>query len=541
MLKVKRYTKDECDLILQNALKKVNKKTHEELAVELGRTVEGIRKKELELKRKHLSDKRKNANWTEKEIETLQEILRRDNFTIKDILNAIKGRDINIIKEKALELRTNDVKYNKPWTEEDIDYLKRWWGLEDVTTMGIMLGRSREALRQRAKILGICSKKIYHTARECSIMLGISDNRFLSYIQKGYVNSRKAKTEQLIYQIKPEELLDFMKNHQDKWDSRNMTYEPFFIEKPEWYIEKCKKDKANPAGYLDCQKKWTDKEYSYLLEAKSNGVSFEEIAEKLNRTITSVKSKYERRNIVKERKSKSELKKIDYNNLNRLKEEYKNEKSYILKKLYKMNAKKMTDEDFELCSNLRILGYNAVEISKMVGLKHKFLQLKLLALKDEEYIVHIDKKDFTNEEEKQLLDYIRDDYSLYELCMIFKRNYPKIINTYTKLLEELYNTKAVVHWSIEEEIKLMLLKTQGMNNRIIGQKVGGRSAGAIKTRTTVVSYRKYTSDDNRKFIKDEDKLIKIYFEQELDLNILCSTTKRSEECLRMRYKKLIGG
>ena len=549
MPKITRYTKDEEELILYNALKKNNKMPYEELAKKLNRTVEGIRKKELDLKRKHLSNKRLNRKWTDKEIETITEILNRDSFTIED-LKVIKGRDINVIKEKALEIRTNNIRnnqYNKPWTEEDYDYLKRWWGLEDVTTIGIMLGRSREALRNKAKKLGICSKKIYYTARECSIMLGMSDSRFLGYLQKGYVKSRKAKTEQLIHQIKPQELLDFMEKHQDKWDSRKMTSEPFFIEKPDWYIEKCKRDKENPIDYLDIQKKWTDDEYKYLLEAKKQGLSFEEIAKELDRTVSSVKSKYEKRNAVerkrKEREAKKEAERIkenDYKNLNRLNEEYENENSYILKKVYKIDARKITEDDMELCSNLRMIGYDCKEIAKMVGIGHRFLVNKFAELKDEEYIVYIYKKDFTEDDKQKLLNAIREDYSLYELCIMFNKTYTKIINTYEQILEDLYEEKKDYYWDIETDIKLMLLKAQGEKIGVIIKTLKYSKNAIYGRMKRLTEIKKYTPDDTRSFIKNEDELIRIYFEKDLDIDNLCSITKRSKECILKRYEYIRG-
>lgn len=550
MPRIKDYTKEEEDLILYNALKKVNKMSHEELAKKLDRTVDGIRKKERILKRKHLTEKRLNSEWTEKEIEVLTEILSRDSFTIEDLKKAIKGRDIKILKEKALEIRTKVIKkskHNKNWTEEEYDYLKRWWGLEDITTMGIMLGRSRDAIEVKANKLGIGSRKIYYTARECSTMLGISNSTFINYLQKGYINSRKAKTEQLIYQIKPEELLEFMEKHQDKWNSRKMTSEPFFIEKPDWYIEKCKRDKANPIDYLDIQKKWTDDEYKYLLEAKKQGLSFEEIAKELDRTIISVKSKYEKRNTVerrrKEREAKKEAERIkenDYKNLNRLNEEYENENSYILKKVYKIDARKITEDDMELCSNLRMIGYDCKEIAKMVGIGHRFLVNKFAELKDEEYVVHIDKKDFNDEEKQQLLNAIREDYSLYELCMMFNKTYIKIINTYEQILKDLYEEKKDYYWDTETDIKLMLLRAQGEKIGVIIKTLKYSKNAIYGRMKRLTEIKKYTPDDNRGFIKDEDKLIRIYFEKDLDIDNLCSITKRSKECILKRYEYIRG-
>lgn len=546
MSKIKKYTKEECELIYSNSIKKKNKLTYEELAEKLGRTVEGIRKKELELKRKALSEKR-CSGWSDSDIKKLQAVLEKDDFNINDLKKAVKGKDIIIIKEKALELLTTNGKnnqYNRPWTDEETDYLKRWWGIEDVTTIGIHLRRSKEGLRVRAKKLGICSKKVYYTARECSQMLGISDNTFLTYINKKYVNSRKAKTEQLIHQIKHDELIDFMKNHQDKWDSRKMKDSPFIIDKPDWFIEKVKIDKLNLENYLDTQKKWTDEDYKYLLEAKEKGVTFEEIAKKLNRKVSAVKSKYEKRNAVeKQRKEREErlkqeaIKKLDYDTLDRLIKEFENEKSYILKKVYKINARKITEDDIELCSNLRMIGYDCKEISEMVEIGHRFLQKKLFELKDEEYVVDIDKDKMSVDNELKLFEDAKKD-SLYELCLTYKKNYNTLITTYEKVLREKYSENLIT-CTLDDDIKYLLLKLQGMKNRQIGQKLG-KSEKSIRSRMNNIRVRKFIPNDKREWIKDELKILKIYKEDnnKVSLDDLSKTFKRTEKCINEKINEL---
>ena len=131
MSKIRKYTKEEEEIILKNSTKKASKKSYEELALMMNRTVEGIRKKELDLKRKAQSDKRKNENWTDKQIEQLKNVLNIEGFTIADLLRAVKGKSIESVKEKALELRTSinhNNGYNRPWTDEEYDYLKRCGG-----------------------------------------------------------------------------------------------------------------------------------------------------------------------------------------------------------------------------------------------------------------------------------------------------------------------------------------------------------------------------------------------------------------------------
>lgn len=547
MAKIKKYTKEECELIYSNSIKKKNKLTHQELAEKLGRTVEGIRKKELELKRKSLS-KRRCSGWSEEDIKKLQAVLDKDNFNITDLDKAIKGKDTHVIKEKALELLTTGSKnngYNRPWTEEETDYLKRWWGLEDDVTIGIYLKRSREGLRVRAKKLGICNKKIYYTARECAGMLGITDSRFVSYIQKGYIKSRKAKTEQFIHQIKHEELLEFMENHQDKWDSRDIKISPFLIEQPDWFIEKCKRDSENDIDYLNAHKKWTDEEYNYLLEARAQNISFEDIAKKLNRSATSVahkyKNRYEFERKRKEREAKKEferIKKLDYDTLDRLNQEFRNEKSYILRKVYKINKSNITEDDVELLSNLKMLSLTPYEIKELTGLHSRDCKHILENYKDEEYVVNIDTNRLNEDKELKLFEESKNN-SLYELCLMFNKDYSSIINTYNKVLKNKYNTNEVITWTLEDDIKYILFKLQGMKNRLIGQKLG-KTEVAIRSRMALIRNRPFTPNDKREWSKDELKALKIYKEDNNKINIddLTKVFRRTKKCINKKINEL---
>ena len=547
MPKIKKYTKEECELIYSNSIKKKNKLTHQELAEKLGRTVEGVRKKELELKRKSLS-KRRCSGWSEEDIKKLQAVLDKDNFNITDLDKAIKGKDTHVIKEKALELLTTGSKnngYNRPWTEEETDYLKRWWGLEDDVTIGIYLKRSREGLRVRAKKLGICNKKIYYTARECAGMLGITDSRFVSYIQKGYIKSRKAKTEQFIHQIKHEELLEFMEKYQDKWDSRKMKGSLFAIEQPEWFIEKCKRDNENNIDYLKPQKKWTDEEYNYLLEARAQGVSYKDIAKKLNRTINSVENKYIKRHEFerkrKEREAKKEferIKKLDYDTLDRLNQEFRNEKSYILRKVYKINKSNITEDDVELLSNLKMLSLTPYEIKELTGLHSRDCKHILENYKDEEYVVNIDTNRLNEDKELKLFEESKNN-SLYELCLMFNKDYSSIINTYNKVLKNKYNTNEVITWTLEDDIKYILFKLQGMKNRLIGQKLG-KTEVAIRSRMVLIRNRPFTPNDKREWSKDELKALKIYKEDNNKINIddLTKVFRRTKKCINKKINEL---
>ena len=542
MSKIRRYTKEQEDFILRNALKKSNRASHQDLAKMFDRTVEGIRKKELELKRKHTMKRRLHVVWTDDEIEKLNEIMSKEYFSMKEARECI-GKDTKTIMAKMYELRTssehNNNQYSRPWTEEEEDYLRRWWGIKEDILIGIYLCRTIEALVIRAKKLGIRNKKIYYTARECARMLNYSDTRFINYIQKKYIKTRTATTEQYIHQIKVEWLHEFMKNYQHLYDTRDIKENIFVGTEPEWYIEKKKRDRENPVGYLDYQRKWTEEEKKYLFEARERGESYEAIAKKLDRKASAIKSKWNgRRDEEKKRLEREEKKRLkkekedEYERLKVLEKELENERNYILKHVKTIVKGEYTEEDIELLSNLRMLGYNSTEVKSMVGLNGKHINQILDANKNEEYVIYISPYALKEDEQLRLFEETKNK-SLYELCMEFNKDYLYIIKTYKDLLKDKYEGDLMNMWTIEDEIKMMLMKSDGMKTRLVAQKLR-RGTGAIRSRINLISTRKFVPE-KRAYTKDEDKLIKIYKERGLNMNILSCVLKRTVSAINNRY------
>ena len=134
---VKRYTKEQEELILKNAYKKGVKLSYQEMADMFGRTVEGIRKKELDLKRKHLHSKRANNDtWTEKEEEIIKEHLQKEDFNVTTLVRILK-RDVRVVEAKTLDLSIElkngkeFAKGGRTWTKEEEEYLKKNYVLKN--------------------------------------------------------------------------------------------------------------------------------------------------------------------------------------------------------------------------------------------------------------------------------------------------------------------------------------------------------------------------------------------------------------------------
>lgn len=509
MAKIVRYTKEQEELILKNAYTKGKKLSYQELAIICNRTVEGIRKKELDLKRKHLHNKRVNSSkWTKEEEDIIRNTMLNGDFSVTNILKDKRiKKDIKTIEAKALDVSIEIQNKGKvfsrggrAWTKEEEDYLTKWYGIERPIIIGIHLGRNMESLHLKAKRLKLGGKKIFYTARECASILGMTDSTFLYYVHRKLIKSRRAVTEQLIHQIRIEDLYEFMEKYQDKWDSRNMAYEPFLLDKPDWYIEKCKRDRENPIGYLDTQKKWTNEDIKTLYSMKEEGYSYKEIAEKLNRTIQSVENKWRKRHEAEKRKQariekekEEATKRKQKETLNRLIEEADNEKSYIERKVYKVYTKSFTEDDIELLSNLRMVGFNNSEIGEMVGKNMETVRRALTGCKDKEYVVDIKSNTLTKEEKRDLFNKANEDYSIYELCLEFKKNYYDIIKYYEEVLKEIeketyIDGNKIKTWTKEDEDNLMKWKSEGLSNRVIAKKLG-KTESSIRTRIAVIKNR----------------------------------------------------
>jgi len=119
---------------------------------------------------------------------------------------------------------------------------------------------------QIAKILGKCVKEIY----------SLIDDGILKGRRRKLVNKRA-------YQIHVDNLLNFLEDHPDKWDSRNVPVHVFGIE-PDWMKEKRKKDMKVPNAH----KRWTAKEEKMLIQLINMRYETKDIAGILGRSIGAI-------------------------------------------------------------------------------------------------------------------------------------------------------------------------------------------------------------------------------------------------------------
>ena len=108
----------------------------------------------------------------------------------------------------------------------------------------------------------------------------VSHDRVSHWLKIGLVHkkNRSGKTKYLISQ---NDLLSFLKNHQDMFNA-SLISEYLFVDEPEWLQEKRKKDSAKYAKSNRLE--YTNEEDKILLNMFNHGKSDTEIADVLNRT-----------------------------------------------------------------------------------------------------------------------------------------------------------------------------------------------------------------------------------------------------------------
>jgi len=178
------------------------------------------------------------------------------------------------------------------WTDEEIDFLKDNVGKLKITTMSRKLNRTEESIKNKLKRLGISNTKAqtgYLTTYELAKLVQKDATTVRAWITKHGLQSTKKTTRcsRQFYFIHPEDFWKWAKDNREKIDFSKI--EPHtIIPEPSW-VEKERKFE-NPTSY----KVWSIKEENQLKVLVMEGYTLNEVANKLDRSLISVKRKYSR-------------------------------------------------------------------------------------------------------------------------------------------------------------------------------------------------------------------------------------------------------
>jgi transposase len=177
---------------------------------------------------------------------------------------------------------------NRHWTQEEIEFISENWGLKSVPEIAKTINRTPLAVQQKAQELCLGPTKEateYMTASQVAKIMGVGINTVKRWIKMHGLKARRKVVfmKQKIYIISLPKLLVWLKENQDKWDSRKVELHSLGPEEP-WLKEKRKRDINAPHKH----KKWSEEEDKIVRSLYQAGYSYEQIAKRLGRSYKSI-------------------------------------------------------------------------------------------------------------------------------------------------------------------------------------------------------------------------------------------------------------
>ena len=228
----------------------------------------------------------KSNVWSEEDIKNLQNLSDKYHYTE---IATMMGKTENAVYLKAKRLGITLIQDRRKWTSEDETLFAELWGTVSIETIAKKLKRTIFSLKVKAvrmRLGPMIANNDLITVSDMIDILGISRDRITTtWIKLGLKLKKKRLTKKnKYYVITWEDLLTFLENNQNEWDSRNVE-EYMLGSEPEWLQEKRKRDhQENPLWY----RKWSDEDVQMAETLFKNQKSYEEIATRLNRSPGSV-------------------------------------------------------------------------------------------------------------------------------------------------------------------------------------------------------------------------------------------------------------
>ena len=221
--------------------------------------------------------------WTNEEIETLK--LLSDKYHYSEIAK-IMNKTENAIYIKARRLGITLIQDRRKWTEEEETLLSDLWGTKSIETIAKTMKRTVFSLKVKAVRMGLGpmvrnNYDLITISDMCDLLSVTRDRITTTWINLGLNLKKKKLTNNMAYYVITwNDLMAFLENNQNEWDSRCVEKNMLGTE-PEWLKEKRIRDiEENPLWY----RKWTEEEKKQAENLFKSGKDYLEIAEIINRS-----------------------------------------------------------------------------------------------------------------------------------------------------------------------------------------------------------------------------------------------------------------
>lgn len=225
--------------------------------------------------------------WTEEEIDTLK--ILADKYHYKDIAKKM-GKTKNAIYLKARRLGIILIQDRRKWSFEEEQEFRDLWGNNAIELVAKKLKRSVFSLKVKAVRMGlgpmISNNYEKITISEMSELLDVTRDRITrTWVELGLnIKLTKLTNEKSYMTITWGDLMQFLENNQNEWDSRKVERN-MLGQEPEWLEQKRARDlKDNPLWY----RKWTEEEIIKAESLFNSGKDYQTIALEIDRSEWSV-------------------------------------------------------------------------------------------------------------------------------------------------------------------------------------------------------------------------------------------------------------
>lgn len=178
--------------------------------------------------------------WTNEDIETLK--LLSDKYHYSEIAK-IMNKSENAIYLKARRLGITLIQDRRKWTEDEETLLSDLWGTKSIEAIAKTMKRTVFSLKVKAVRMGLGpmirnNYDLITVSDMCDLLSVTRDRITTTWINLGLNLKKKKLTNNMSYYVITwNDLMEFLENNQNEWDSRCVEKNMFGIE-PEWLKEK---------------------------------------------------------------------------------------------------------------------------------------------------------------------------------------------------------------------------------------------------------------------------------------------------------------
>lgn len=223
--------------------------------------------------------------WTAQEIDYLKQ-----HYNCKPAweIGLDLERSVASIHNKVIKM---GLKKSKSWTEEEIEYLFNLDARDTLRKVAKHLNRTEQSVASKMQKLGLSFEEFStgYTPNYIAQKLNMNPYGMQKYLKRRGVKLTKLvlSKKKRIYQVDGADFWKAVEKHPHDFNLKNYVRMSVLPE-PEWLNEA-----ITACKYAPCEQKgWTIKEVQRLIELREKGHTNQEISEVLGRPLYSVKSKY---------------------------------------------------------------------------------------------------------------------------------------------------------------------------------------------------------------------------------------------------------